>query len=83
MNINNDYCASYMKNGTWIVKLVCSSHISSVHDTQASAWKEARRLARAMESKAFLKDRNGEIKTQNSYSHKSCRPKQFKSYKNH
>jgi|WetSurMetagenome_2_1015567.scaffolds.fasta_scaffold715828_2 hypothetical protein len=75
MASKNDYWTSHRKDGTWAVKREGTDRAASIHDTQADAWKEARRLARAAESEAFLKGRDGMIKARNTYSHDPYPPK--------
>jgi len=64
---NHDYWASPRQGGSWAVKRTGTRRAASIHNTQADAWKETRRLARGVGSEAFLKGRNGKILTRNSY----------------
>jgi hypothetical protein len=66
---NNDYWTSKLSNGRWAVKKSSSEKAASLLITQEGAWKEARRLARGAGSEAFLTDRDGLIRTRNSYGH--------------
>ena len=75
MPSKNNYWTSPRKDGTWSVKKTGTERASSIHDTQADAWKETRRLARGAESEAFLKGRDGTIKTRNTYGHDPYPPK--------
>jgi len=63
----NDYWTSKRGDGKWAVKRAGTDRASSLHETQEKAWKEARRLARGVGSEAFLKGRDGKIRTRNSY----------------
>jgi hypothetical protein len=67
MNKKNGYCTSPRRDGKWSVKRNGSAYVKSVHGSQTSAWKEARRLARGEGSAAILLDRNGLVETQNTY----------------
>ena len=67
MTAKINYWASKRKDGKWAVKRSNSSKATSLHDTQEQAWKEARRLARGSGSEAFLKGKDGKIRTRNSY----------------
>jgi hypothetical protein len=64
---NKNYWTSKRTDGKWAVKKEGSIRASSIHDNQESAWKETRRLARGEGSEAFLKGKNGKIRTRNSY----------------
>ena len=55
------------EDGSWTVKKIGSSRAASVHNTQADAWREARRLARGQGSDAYLRGRDGKIRANNSY----------------
>jgi len=67
MATKKDYWASKRSDGKWAVKKSGSSKATSLHDTQENAWKEARRLARGAGTEAFLKGKDGKIRTRNSY----------------
>lgn len=67
MSKKGDYWTSQRTDGSWMVKKTGATRASSVHDTQADAWKEARRLARGAQSEAFLKGRDGTIRARNTY----------------
>jgi len=67
MGTKKNYWTSKRTDGKWVVKKEGSIRASSVHDKQDIAWKEARRLARGEGSEAFLKGRDGKIRTRNSY----------------
>jgi len=67
MKNQNFYTAVPRKDGGWSVKKSDSSRPASIHKTQSSAWKEARRLARGEGSEAVLRGRDGEIRSSNSY----------------
>jgi hypothetical protein len=64
---NKQYWVSKRTDGSWAVKKSNGSKASSLHKTQLSAWKEARRLAKGSGSEAYLKGADGQIKTRNSY----------------
>ena len=71
----NDYWTSKRSDGRWAVKRAGSGRAVSLHGTQEGAWKEARRLARGVGSEAFLKGRDGKIRTRNSYGNNPYPPK--------
>lgn len=75
MSKQNDYWTSPRKDGAWAVKHVGANRAASVHDTQANAWKEARRLARGAGSEAFLQGKDGQIRARNTYGNDSHPPK--------
>lgn len=75
MTAKNDYWTGKRSDGKWAVKRSGSSKASSLHDTQKQAWKEARRLARGINSEAFLKGKDGNIRTRNSYGNDLYSPK--------
>jgi hypothetical protein len=63
------YCAVPRQDGSWQVKRCGeASRVTSVHDTQANAWRETRRLARGSGTEAILQTKNGMVTTRNSYS---------------
>lgn len=55
------------RDGQWAVKREGADRASSVHDTQAEAWSEARRLARGSGGEALLKSEDGRIRARNTY----------------
>jgi hypothetical protein len=65
--MHDDYWVSPSGDGRWQVKQVGNGRASSVHDTQAEAWSEGQRLARAAKSEAFLQNREGQIRERNTY----------------
>lgn len=73
--MKTNYWTSKRNDGKWAVKKEGSAKASSLHNTQESAWKEARRLARGVGSEAFLKDRDGNIRARNSYDNDLVPPK--------
>ena len=75
MTAKKDYWTSKRSDGKWVVKKDGSSKASSLHVTQENAWREARRLARGEGSEAFLKGKDGKIRTRNSYGNDSYPPK--------
>jgi hypothetical protein len=72
--MSKDYWAGPNGRG-WQVKGAGNSRASSVHETQAEAWNEARRLARGSEGEAFLQGKDGQIRARNSYGHDPYPPK--------
>ncbi len=75
MASKKNYWTSKRTDGNWSVKKEGSNRASSVHKNQESAWKEARRLARGEGSEAFLKGKDGKIRTRNSYGNDPFPPK--------
>ncbi len=73
--MKKNYWTSKRNDGKWTVKKEGSAKASSLHKTQANAWKEARRLARGEGSEAFLKDKYGKIRARNSYANDPFPPK--------
>jgi hypothetical protein len=71
----NEYWTSPRKDGNWVVKKAGSTRVSSVHNTQAEAWKETRRLARGEGSEAYLKGKDGKIQVRNTYGKDPFPPK--------
>lgn len=55
------------EDGRWNVQRSGSSRASSVHDTQAAAAEEGKRLARQDNVEYDLRGRNGQIREKNSY----------------
>lgn len=51
----------------WKVKKEGNTNATSVHDTQAEAWEEAKRLARLSKGKAMLQGRNGRIRNEHFF----------------
>lgn len=74
MVTSNNYWATKHADG-WTVKREGASRASSVHKTQADAWKETRRLARGSEGEAFLQAQNGQIRARNTYGKDPYPPK--------
>lgn len=62
-------------NDGWAVKKEGSTRASSVHETQADAWGEARRLARGAGGEALLQGRDGKIQARNTYGKDPYPPK--------
>ncbi len=75
MKKKKEYWVSKRSNGKWAVKLTGAKRASFIFDTQEQAWKEARRLARASGTEAYLKDKNGKIRARNSYGNDPFPPK--------
>ena len=67
MASKGEYWTTQKRDGSWSVQRSGSSRSTSIHDTQAAAWKEARRLARGAGADAFLKGSDGTIHASNSY----------------
>lgn len=65
--MSKDYWASPTGDGRWKTQRVGAERAASVHDTQAEAWSEAQRHARAARSEAFLQNRHGQIRERNTY----------------
>jgi len=59
----------------WQVKKEDGKRASSIHDTQANAWKEAKRLAQQSKVEAILKGEDGKIRERNSYGNDPFPPK--------
>ena len=64
--MSSSYWISKSCNG-WIVRKDGAAQASSVHDTQSSAWGEARRLARGSGGEALLKGNDGKVRARNAY----------------
>lgn len=62
-------------DGRWNVKRSSASRASSVHDTQADAAKEGKRLARQDGVEYDLRGRDGRIREKNSYGNDPHPPK--------
>lgn len=74
MATGNNYWTTKHSDG-WAVKREGASRASSVHETQADAWKETKRLARGSEGEALLQGQNGQIRTRNTYGKDPYPPK--------
>ncbi len=61
-----DYWAGPNSRG-WQVKGAGNSRATSVHETQAGAWAEARGRAKDAGGEAFLQNRRGQIRERNTY----------------
>lgn len=59
----------------WQVKGAGNSRATSVHDTQAEAWSEAKLRARETKSEAYLTGKNGQIRKRNTYGNDPHRSK--------
>jgi len=66
MSKGKDYWATKHPEG-WQVKGAGNSRATSVHQTQAEAWSEAKARARAEGSEAYLTGQNGQIPERNTY----------------
>jgi hypothetical protein len=64
--MSNNFWTTKRGDG-WAVKREGSSRASSIHETQADAWAETRRLARGSHGEAFLQDSDGRIRARNTY----------------
>lgn len=62
-----DYWTTPRPDGSWAVRKAGAGRAASIHDSQADAWKEAKRLARGAGSEAFLQGKDGQIRARNSY----------------
>ena len=51
----------------WAVKREGSNKVASVYGTQMEAWNETKRIARGTGGEALLQDKDGKIKTRNTY----------------
>ncbi len=74
MGNRNNFWTTNHKDG-WAVKREGTKKASSVHSTQAEAWKETRRRARGAEGEAFLKGKDGKIRARNTYGHDPYPPR--------
>lgn len=72
--MSKNYWTTKREDG-WAVKKEGSSRASSVHNTQAEAWSETRRLARGAGVEALLQGTDGKIRTRNSYGNDPYPPK--------
>ena len=59
----------------WAVKREGNQKATSVHDTQAEAWNEAKERARETGGEAFLQNRQGQIRERNTYGNDPFPPK--------
>lgn len=62
----NNYWVSPHEDG-WQVKREGNQKATSVHTTQAEAWKEAREQAKSQGGEAFLQNKQGRVRARNSY----------------
>lgn len=53
----------------WAVQREGNQKATSLHDTQAEAWKETRDRARDAGGEAFLHNKEGKIRERNTYGH--------------
>jgi hypothetical protein len=53
--------------GKWAVKGEGNQHISTVHETQCEAIEQARKLARLEKLEMFVHDREGEIRSRETF----------------
>ena len=72
--MGSNFWASKRTDG-WAVKKQGTTRASSVHETQADAWAETRRLARGSGGEAYLKGGNGRIRARNTYGKEPFPPK--------
>ncbi len=75
MEPKKNYWTSKRTDGKWAVKHSGAKKATLLFNTQEEAWKEARRLARAVGSEAFLKGKDGKIRARNSYGNDPYPPK--------
>jgi len=72
--MSQNYWTTKRSDG-WAVKKEGANKASSIHDTQAAAWNEARRLARGAGGEALLKGSDGKIRARNTYGKDHYPPK--------
>lgn len=72
--MSSNYWTTKRPDG-WAVKREGSARASSIHETQASAWAETRRLARGAGGEALLQGKDGKIRAKNSYGDDPYPPK--------
>lgn len=72
--MTKDYWATRHPDG-WQVKGAGNSRATSVHETQAEAWSEARERAKDAGGEAYLQNRHGQIRERNTYGHDPERSK--------
>jgi uncharacterized protein YdaT len=53
--------------GKWAVKGEGNQHVSTVHETQCEAIEQARKLARLEKLEMFVHDREGEIRSRETF----------------
>ena len=66
MTTKKNYWTTKSGDG-WAVKKEGGKRATSVHSTQADAWKEARRLAKGAGGEATLQGNDGKIRTKSTY----------------
>jgi hypothetical protein len=66
--MSKDYWAGPNARG-WQVKGGGNERATSVHETQAAAWNEARARAKDAGGEAYLQNRHGQIRERNTYGH--------------
>ncbi|WP_265587152.1 DUF2188 domain-containing protein [Sphingomicrobium arenosum] len=62
---DNIWCTPHADG--WQVKRAGGERASSLHETQAEAWDEARRMGRADKVEVFLQGEDGQIRERHSY----------------
>lgn len=62
-----DYFARRRRDGVWVVRRKGASRACSTFSTEMEAWKETRRLARGVGSRAELLNQDGSVKTSTVY----------------
>jgi hypothetical protein len=55
------------KDGSWTVKSNGTRKATVIYSSKEDAWKETKRLARGASSIAILREKDGEIRIQNTY----------------
>ena len=69
MGKRGDFCAIARKDGKWVVQQVGSNRSKFVSTSEFIAWRETRRMARGAGTTAILFNRDGQVRTQNTYSY--------------
>jgi hypothetical protein len=75
MNKSNSYWTSPKKDGGWAVKREGNSQATSIHNTQAEAWAEAKARAKVGSGEAYLKGKDNRIRERNTYGSDPFPPK--------
>jgi len=65
-------------NGNWAQMGAGNERVGSIHETQAEAIKEARRIARNNRGEVIIHGRDGRIRDADSYGNDPCPPKDRK-----
>ncbi|MBR1297381.1 DUF2188 domain-containing protein [Bradyrhizobium sp. AUGA SZCCT0042] len=59
----------------WAVRSAGAKRVASVHERQSDAIEAARQTARSQQSELFIHNRQGQIRTRDSYGSDPCPPK--------